>query len=86
MELEQTLIRRPVTKPRLSLLDLGKEEQLAQESKKEKRAREQAEKEKLEKEKVKERLRKERLEQESKEHEELAKQFEEYMKQMYEID
>ncbi|MGA9172568.1 MAG: hypothetical protein WBZ33_01095, partial [Thermoactinomyces sp.] len=76
------LIERASTKKRLSLLDLGKERQneLVQAEKTENT--DPFEKEK-EKEIERERLRKERLKRENEEHERLAKQFEEYMEQIY---
>jgi hypothetical protein len=85
-DLEQSskyyLIERASTKKRLSLLDLGKERQneLVQAEKTENT--DPFEKEK-EKEIERERLRKERLKRENEEHERLAKQFEEYMEQIY---
>lgn len=78
-ELEQTsrhYLITPDTKPRASLLDLDKENKEQKESKEKKENKEQ-------KEKNRERLRKEKLAQENRDHDQLVKQFEEYMNQMY---
>lgn len=83
-ELEQTSKHYLITarkKPQASLIDFGKEEK--EKIAKQERLEEERQKE-LERER--ERLRKEKLAREKEEHDQLVKQFEEYMNQMYHTD
>ena len=83
-ELEQTsrhYLITPDTKPRASLLDLEREKTEQKVKKERENKKQQIEKEQQEE--NRERLRKEKLAQENKDHDELVKQFEEYMNQMY---
>ncbi|MBA4549802.1 hypothetical protein H1R82_10255 [Thermoactinomyces intermedius] len=78
-ELEQTsrhYLITPDTKPRASLLDLEKENKAKNESGQPKENTQSQQDDR-------ERLRKEKLAKENKDHDELVKQFEEYMNQMY---
>ncbi|KYQ85641.1 MULTISPECIES: hypothetical protein [Thermoactinomyces] len=78
-ELEQTsrhYLITPDTKPRASLLDLEKENKAKKEN-------EQPKENTQPQQDDRERLRKEKLAKENKDHDELVKQFEEYMNQMY---